>query len=73
MNGLRTYDITVAGVASDLIRSEFDDVEVTVADHCTRLRTPAVDRAWMFGLISRIENLGLVLLELKIAAAAPHV
>ena len=64
MNGLRTYDITVRGVASDLVRAEFDDVEVSVADGCTRLRTAPVDQAWLFGLIRRIENLGLVLLEL---------
>lgn len=70
MSGLRTYDITVRGAASDLIRAEFDDVRVTVTDDRTRLSTPPVDQARLFGLISRIENLGLVLLELDSAPAS---
>jgi hypothetical protein len=71
MSRLRTYDVTVGGAASDLLRAEFDDVRVSVSDDCTCLSTPPVDQAWLFGLISRIENLGLVLLELTSASAAP--
>jgi hypothetical protein len=71
VSGSETYDVTVRGAASDLIRAEFDDVRVTVTDDYTRFSTPPVDQAWLFGLISRIENLGLVLLELKITPPTP--
>jgi hypothetical protein len=67
VNGLRRYDITVGGVASDLVRAEFDDVQISVVDGCTRFRTPSVDQAWLSGLLRRIEQLGLVLVELTIA------
>ena len=64
MNGLRAYEITVRGAPGDLIRAEFDDVRISAVDGCTRLRTGPVDQAWLFGLVRRIEDLGLVLLEL---------
>jgi hypothetical protein len=75
MSRLRTYDVTVGGAASDLLRAEFDDVRVSVSDDRTCFSTPPVDQAWLFGLIGRIENLGLVLLELtsNSAPAAQHV
>jgi hypothetical protein len=70
VNRLQTYDVTVGGVASDLIRAEFDDVQISVIDGCTRLRTAPVDQAWLFGLLGRIESLGLVLIELRVAESA---
>ena len=46
-------------------------MRVSVSDDRTCFSTPPVDQAWLFGLIGRIENLGLVLLELTSNSAAP--
>jgi hypothetical protein len=63
----------VRGLASDLLRAEFDDVRITVSDNTTCFSTPPIDQAWLFGLISRIENLGLVLVEITSTAVAQRV
>ena len=47
---------------SDLVRAEFDDVELWEAPEATWLRTGGTDMAALYGLIKRIEALGLVLL-----------
>ncbi len=59
----RVYEVKIRGVASDLVRAEFDDVEVSEAAGATCLRTGEADIAALYGLIRRIEALGLVLLE----------
>jgi hypothetical protein len=58
----RAYEIKFRGVASDLVRAEFDDVELWEAPGATCLRTGA-DIAALYGLIRRIEALGLILLK----------
>jgi hypothetical protein len=45
------------------VRAEFDDVELWEASGATWLRTGGADTATLYGLINRIETLGLVLLE----------
>ena len=60
-NRPRVYQVKIRGVASDLIRAEFDDVELWEVPGATCLRT--ADAAALYGLIRRIEVLGLVLLE----------
>ena len=62
-NGARIYEITIRGVASELVQVEFDDVQVRVDSASTHLRTGVVDQTVLFGLIRRIEDLGLVLLD----------
>jgi hypothetical protein len=57
------YELKIRGVASDLVRAEFDDVELWEAQGATCLRTSGADTATLYGLIKRIETLGLVLLE----------
>jgi len=57
----RVYQVKIRGVASDLVRAEFDDVELWEVPGATCLRT--ADAAALYGLIRRIEVLGLVLLE----------
>jgi hypothetical protein len=59
----RVYEIKFRGVASDLVRAEFDDVELWEAPGATCLRTGGADTAALYGLIRRIEALGLVLLK----------
>jgi hypothetical protein len=57
------YELKIRGVASDLVRAEFDDVELWAAPGATWLRTGEADTAALYGLIKRIETLGLVLLK----------
>lgn len=59
----RVYEVKIRGVASDLVRAEFDDVELWEVPGATCLRTGGADTAALYGLIRRIEALGLVLLE----------
>jgi hypothetical protein len=62
-NGARIYEITIRGAASELVQLEFEDVQLQVVDELTYLRTGLVDQTILFGLIRRIEDLGLVLLQ----------
>ena len=64
-NGLHVYQLRVRGVASDLLRVAFDDVTMSEQSGQTVMRTEWVDTAALFGLLGRIENMGLVLLEAK--------
>jgi hypothetical protein len=59
----RVYELKIRGVASDLVRAEFDDVDLWEAPGATWLRTGEADTAALYGLIKRIETLGLVLLK----------
>ena len=59
----RVYELKIRGVASDLVRAEFDDVELWEVPGATWLRTGGADTAALYGLIRRIETLGLVLLK----------
>ena len=59
----RVYELKIRGVASDLVRAEFEDVELWEAPGATWLRTDGADTAALYGLIKRIETLGLVLLK----------
>jgi hypothetical protein len=59
----RVYQLKIRGVASDLVRAEFEDVELWEAPGATWLRTGGIDMAALYGLIRRIEALGLVLLK----------
>jgi hypothetical protein len=60
---LSVYELKVRGVASDVVRAEFDDVELWEVPGATWLRTGGADTAALYGLIRRIETLGLVLLK----------
>ena len=60
----RVYEIKIRGVASDLVRAEFDDVELW-EEPGGYLAANRGGRgiASLYGLIRRIETLGLVLLK----------
>lgn len=57
------YELKIRGVASDLVRAEFDDVELRETPGATWLLTGETDSAALYGLIKRIETLGLILLK----------
>ena len=47
------------------MRAEFDDVQLWETTGATLLRTGRADTAALYGLINRIETLGLVLLKVN--------
>ena len=59
----RAYEMKIRGVASDVVRAEVDDVQLWETTGATWLRTGGADTAALYGLINRIEALGLVLLK----------
>ena len=66
-----TYVITVRGVAGPWVRGVFDDTEVSVVGDTTVLRRAGADQAALYGLLRRIEDLGLELLDVRREPAGP--
>jgi hypothetical protein len=66
-----TYVITVRGIAGPWVRGVFDDTEVSVVGDTTVLRRAGADQAALHGLLRRIEDLGLELLDLRREPAGP--
>jgi hypothetical protein len=66
-----TYVITVRGVAGPWVRGVFDDTEVSVVGDTTVLRRVGADQAALHGLLRRIQDLGLELLDVHRESAEP--
>ena len=62
--GRQVYQLTVHGEMSEVIQAEFADFELQVSQGETHLQADLPDSAALYGLIGRIEALGLVLLDL---------
>ena len=61
-----TYVITVRGVAGPAVRAVFDDVAVSTAGDTTVLHCAGADQAALHGLLRRIEDLGLEVLDVHL-------
>jgi hypothetical protein len=59
------YEIRVSGLVPDDVLEEIDDVSVAVQPVGTILRGTVVDQAALHGLINRLQNLGLELVEVR--------
>jgi hypothetical protein len=59
--------LTVKGEPGELLRAAFDDVEVSSAPGVTVL-SAELDQPGLHGLIARIEDLGLELLDMRLVA-----
>ena len=66
-----TYVITVRGVAGPSVRAAFDDVAVSAAGDTTVLRAAGADQAALHGLLRRIQDLGLEVIQLHLEPAEP--
>ena len=66
-----SYVITVRGVAGPWVRGAFDDTDVSVVGDTTVLRRAGADQAALYGLLRRIEDLGLELLDVRRESAEP--
>lgn len=58
------YDIAVRGHLSPRVAAAFDEFELSVDDDTTTFHGDIVDRAALHGVINRIEQYGLELLDL---------
>ena len=58
------YDIAVRGHLGPSIAAAFDEFELIVGEDTTTLHGEVADRAALHGVINRIEQYGLVLLDL---------
>jgi hypothetical protein len=59
------YEITVRGEAGPTVRSAFDDLAITVADGLTILSGELPDQAALFGVLARVQDLGLKLVGVR--------
>ena len=66
-----TYVITVRGVRGSLGAGVFDDTEMSVVGDTTVLRRAGADQAALHGLLQRIQDLGLELLDVHRESAEP--
>jgi hypothetical protein len=66
-----TYVISVRGVAGPWVRAFFDDTEVSVMGDMTVLRRAGTDQAALHGLLRRIQDLGLEVIDVHREPAAP--
>ena len=64
----RTYEITFVGQADIVAREEFDDCEVSVGPDTTTLLRELPDQGALHGLIQRIADLGLELIDVSVVA-----
>jgi hypothetical protein len=64
----RTYEITFAGEAIPAIVSAFEEFEVTIQAGKTALRGELPDQAALYGIMNRLQDLGLELLEVRVVS-----
>jgi hypothetical protein len=64
----RTYEITFAGEAGTALRAEFDDCEVSVGPGTTTLHLELADQGALHGVIQRIADCGLELIDVSVVA-----
>jgi hypothetical protein len=66
------YELSFKGSASESVRALFPDFDVIQAAGATTLRGELPDQAALHGAISRIQDLGLELLDVRLVAEANH-
>ncbi len=66
-----TYVITIRGIAGPWVRAAFGDTDVSAVDDTTVLRRAGADQAALHGLLRRIEDLGLEILDVHRESAEP--
>ena len=64
------YEITIRGRLSATLLAAFDDLTATPSASATVLRGELSDRAALFGVLERIDALGLELLDVRSTASA---
>jgi hypothetical protein len=67
----QTYEITFLGQAGGTLSAAFDDCEVTVGPGTTTLRANLPDQGALYGLMERISDLGLKVIDVSLVAQPP--
>lgn len=67
----RTYRLIIAGELSDQVGAVFEGMTLTRAGGTTTLSGHVRDQAQLQGLLQRVSDLGLTLLEVKASGAMP--
>ena len=65
------YELTIKGQPGELLRAAFDDVVVSSAPGVTIL-SAELDQPALYGLLARIEDLGLELLDMRLISDGPR-
>jgi len=60
------YELSFKGAASPTLKAAFDDCEVVTGPGMTTLRVAVPDAAAMHGMVDRVKDLGLEILELRL-------
>jgi hypothetical protein len=66
-----TYVITVRGVAGPAVQAALDDVVLSAVGDTTVLRRAGTDQAALHGLLRRIWDLGLDVIDVHLESAEP--
>lgn len=64
----QTYEITLTGQARTILRAEFDDCKISTGLGTTTLRTKLPDQEALCGLVQRIADLGLEVVDMHVVA-----
>jgi hypothetical protein len=64
----QTYEITVTGQARSRLRAEFDDGKISTGPCTTTLRAELPDQGALCGLVRRIADLGLEVVDMHVIA-----
>jgi hypothetical protein len=59
------FVIIIRGEAGPTVRAAFEDFDITVADGTTVLRGQLIDRAALYGLLQRLQDFGIEILEVR--------
>lgn len=65
----QVYEITVEGRAGHVLRAEFDDCEVSMGEDTTTLRVELPGQPALWGIIERMMEFGLRLIDLRVLTA----
>jgi hypothetical protein len=68
----RTYRLTVEGELGDRLAPSFGDLSLERVAGNTALTGPVRDQAELQGILQRVSDLGLTLLEVTVVEPAPH-
>jgi len=67
----RTYEIRIKGRVGDAVQAAFADMTVAINPVETVVYGPVRDQAALYGLLGRIQELGLELVEVRRYAPQP--
>ena len=65
----QTYEVTFLGQAGTTVRAEFEDCEVSLGQDTTTLRVELPGQPALWGIIERMMEFGLRLIDLRVLTA----